>query len=311
LYISTLFYLLHAGLQLDLSIFSEIPHNTVRSGYIHTLFTSSFVHEAWLTLIVAILLYTPEGARTEKESGTILKALDFIYLNLQIQVLFIAASYVLFYVLESTIYMSSRTLFPIFLASLTTRCMRTPDKKVFVMCIPVEVKARLLPLIQLGILTLVSWDGVRIDLFIAVLVGYFHHELGWTRLSISRDTIVAVENVGIIKKYISSQKSFIAIDASDMMALNGKMGMKEIPKKAAANGSGAPEVIEVGAGPSALDKSGTFNKSINPFTDEHIRGPPRGNAVPSEDDELQGREEFQGGNGKNPFDNYAESVANA
>lgn len=193
----------------------NFPTISIGGFQIWRLLTTPFVHLGLLQLIFSMLVYLPEGAKNEREAGTLANLIDFSYLNLQIQIIYSLVC--LFF----GIFMNVRTwhsicLWPVYMAYLTRKCMRNPEQPVPLLCFPIQIPSKWYPLTLILIFSFMSNMSVAsfpFDLLIAVGVGYLHHMGLVPQLTISKERLTAFERMQLVK-WFQDRSNFISVNSA-------------------------------------------------------------------------------------------------
>eukprot|EP01017_Pseudomicrothorax_dubius_P027059 TRINITY_DN3075_c0_g2_i1.p1 TRINITY_DN3075_c0_g2~~TRINITY_DN3075_c0_g2_i1.p1 ORF type:complete len:366 (-),score=64.94 TRINITY_DN3075_c0_g2_i1:886-1983(-) len=192
-------------------LLANFPGSTILSIQLWRLLTAPFANLSLISLVFGLLVYLPDAAQREREVGTVLFAIDFLYLTVQIQLLFTIVGFILGLIF-STSSISSYNLWPLFLAAVVKLCLGNPEQKVRILILPITVKARYYPF-GLLIFFCVFSGGIQLDLIVAGLVGYLHHRNLLPQLSITKEFVQRIEQ-SLLCRFLISSPSFKNIDTS-------------------------------------------------------------------------------------------------
>lgn len=199
--------------------FGNIPQASIQSLQFYRLFMFPLVSPSLFWLLISFYAYLPESNRREHEYGTFLTFLDFLFVNLQIGILY-ALPLTLLGIMHSQMIGApsplltgnSSGLFPVFLVYLTRRCMQSPTSVVQFCGLPVELKAFHYPIAVVALLTIAT-RSIELDLLIALALGYYGESLpAWTRLNVSHEKISSLERNTSIAA-VTNHPNFVSVNA--------------------------------------------------------------------------------------------------
>jgi hypothetical protein len=190
------------------------PNRTIMDLQIYCIFTAPLANVTWLGLAFGLIAFIPEGSAHERECGTLPYFLDFAYLNVQIQLCYTLLGFILFLIIGTTnspyISMYSVGLYPIYLVYTMSKSLRNPNNPQQLLFFPLEMRSKYVPYF-LALFFSILDGGLRIDLFIALLVGFLHLNGLMPQLTVSKEVLQSIENLSCFKWLVSSS-NFISVD---------------------------------------------------------------------------------------------------
>eukprot|EP01017_Pseudomicrothorax_dubius_P047983 TRINITY_DN8663_c0_g1_i4.p1 TRINITY_DN8663_c0_g1~~TRINITY_DN8663_c0_g1_i4.p1 ORF type:complete len:363 (+),score=87.80 TRINITY_DN8663_c0_g1_i4:83-1171(+) len=190
----------------------NIPIYTIHHFQFWRIFTAPIANMTFISLFFGLLVYVPPAADREREKGSVLFALDFFYVNLQIQIVFTVFCFLIGLIFPSLLSLQSSNLWPLFMASLVKTCLQAPDQRIPILCLPIVIRARFYP-IGLYIFFCIFSGRILLDVLAAVLVGYLHYENLWPQIEVSKERLLAIEQ-SFLCRWLTTRASFWRVEDS-------------------------------------------------------------------------------------------------
>jgi len=157
------------------AILINIPYAVVHGFQIHRLVFSPFTFGGILEALFGFFAYLSVSTRLEKEWGTIKTAVDFLWKNFFINILWIAIAYVVSIITNKLLGAPCYGLWQPFFAFIVQTCLANPDGVSMLLCLPIQIKTKYYPAALWVLLSIMS-GGPRFDNLVAILVGYLHYK---------------------------------------------------------------------------------------------------------------------------------------
>ena len=157
------------------------PYFTLYSFEIYRLVTSPFVGNSIITLVLIAMFFPTMGAKFETSLGSAFFLFLMGTLTLVTNIVFVMSCFLLNLLgLVEAIFYNCSGFWVVLFGLITVECMQTPDEPRRFLMIPVDIPAKLFPLLLYAIFILLG--GFSGSLFlsfgVAIVVGFFYSQ-GW------------------------------------------------------------------------------------------------------------------------------------
>jgi len=154
---------------------ANIPTKTLGSFHITRLIFSPFVTYTLAELLVSFLVYLPIIAEQERSQGTFKVMVDFFVKNLEFNILFVIACYIISLVYGGAKEFAAYGLFGIFIMKIMEKFLDNPNDTISILGSNFHIPIKYYPVFLLALFCIVS-DSLRFDIVVSCLVGFVHYK---------------------------------------------------------------------------------------------------------------------------------------
>ena len=190
------------------------PYFTIFSFEIYRLVTSPFVGNSIITLLLIALFFPTMGTKFETSMGSAAFLFLMGTLTLVTNVVFVMSCFLLNLLgLVEAIFYNCSGFWVVLFGLITVECMQTPDEPRRFLMIPVDIPAKLFPLLLYAIFILLG--GFSGSLFlsfgVAIGVGFFYSQGWFDKLKPTSNYLSSLEVAGGPLHSLSRSKGLFSI----------------------------------------------------------------------------------------------------
>ena len=171
---------------------ANIPYYTIGYFQIWRLITGNLVTTGFFSLLFAIIFWVSDGMIVEKMQGSVKYLIYFFIHTTIIQIIYVILYYIVKGISTKPNDIYSSGLWCYIICEVTINCLVSPDKNIYLLCIPYAIKAKYFPIIILLIFFI--FGGFDLGMFIGVGYGFLYGFMLKKYLAISDDTLMNIES---------------------------------------------------------------------------------------------------------------------
>ncbi|CAI2375222.1 unnamed protein product [Moneuplotes crassus] len=187
------------------------------------IFIAPYVHFRLLTLFFVLISYIPTGCIREKAIGTVKIILNFMIMNMIIQILFLGISYVILNFIKPNVFFISVGIWPVIIAEIVIDYNRMPDHERRFCCCPFALKSKYHPWIYVILFSIMNPVGAP-AMISGFIVGYLYVFKILTCLDISNETARCLENSFLFSFFASNFDCFVKLQNAEEAYIYGEDG---------------------------------------------------------------------------------------